>query len=135
MGEADVVALAPEARASNIFALVNALGRRDRTGALETLDTLSKEGVYLPLALAFLSSQLRMALSAREANLKASPQIASHLGIPFWKADQVAQTASKFSRAQLERAVCLLYQTDKGFRDVNPDDRLVMEQFILQLVK
>ena len=43
----------PEARASSIFALVNALGRRDRARALEILDTLTRTGEYLPLALAF----------------------------------------------------------------------------------
>src|SRR5579883_3341432 len=46
----DIAALAPDARATNIFALVNALGRRDRTRAIEMLDTLAKEGEYLPLA-------------------------------------------------------------------------------------
>jgi hypothetical protein len=34
----------------------------------------------------------------------------------------------------LERAVGLIYQADKGLRDARPDDRIVMEQFITQLV-
>ena len=50
-------ALVPDARATNIFALVNAMGRRDRARSLEILDTLTREGEYLPLALAFLSAQ------------------------------------------------------------------------------
>ena len=62
----------PDARATTIFALVNALGRRDRARALEVLDTLTREGEYLPLALAFLSAQFRLALVAREAGLKSS---------------------------------------------------------------
>ena len=53
-----------------IFALVNAMGRRDRTRALQVLDTLARDGEYLPLALAFLSTQFRMALVAREAGLR-----------------------------------------------------------------
>src|SRR5262249_47185323 len=65
----DVAALVPDARATNIFALVNALGRKDRSRALEILDTLTREGEYLPLALAFLSTQFRFALAAREAGL------------------------------------------------------------------
>ena len=68
----------PDARATTIFALVNALGRRDRARALEILDTLTREGEYLPLALAFLSTQFRMALVAREAGLKSPQQIQGH---------------------------------------------------------
>jgi DNA polymerase-3 subunit delta len=134
----DITALAPDARASNIFALVNAMGRRDRARSLEILDTLAREGEYLPLALSFLSTQFRTALVAREAGLKSSSQIQQHftrLGIPMWqsRADQVYQTVSKFSRPQLERAMKLIFDADRGLRDARPDDRIVMEKLILEL--
>ena len=139
IGVDDISALVPDARATTIFALVNALGRRDRARALGVLDTLTREGEYLPLALAFLSTQFRMALVSREAGLKSSQQIQSHfqrMGVPMWgsRAEQVWQTATKFSQPQLERALELIYQADKGLRDARPDDRTVMEQFIIQLV-
>jgi DNA polymerase-3 subunit delta len=106
---------------------------------MEALDTLTREGEYLPLALSFLSTQFRMALVAREAGLKSSQQVQSHftrMGVNMWgsRADQVWQTASRFNKAQLERAIVLIYGADKGMRDARPDDRLVMEQFIVQLV-
>jgi DNA polymerase-3 subunit delta len=134
----DIATLAPEARATTIFALVNALGRRDRAGSLEILDTLTREGEYLPLALAFLSTQFRMALVAREAGLRSPQQIQSHFtraGVPMWgsRAEQIHQTAGKFSAPQLERAMDLIFQADRGLRDARPDDRLVMEQFVLRL--
>jgi DNA polymerase-3 subunit delta len=134
----DIANLVPDARATTIFALVNALGRRDRTRALELLDTLTSEGIYLPLALAFLSTQFRLALAAREAGLKSAQQMQSHftrLGVPMWgsKADQVWQTVSKFSRPQLARAMKLIAEADRGLRDARPDDRIVMEQFLLRL--
>ena len=140
IGLDDITALVPDARATTIFALVAALGRRDRGRALEVLDTLTREGEYLPLALAFLSTQFRMALVAREAGLKSSQQVQSHftrMGVPMWgsRADQVHQTTGKFSKAQLERAMGLIYSADKNLRDTRPDDRIVMEQFILQLVE
>lgn len=136
----DIPALVPDARTSTIFALVNALGRRDRTRSLEILDTLTKEGEYLPLALAFLSTQFRMALVAREAGLKSSQQVQSHftrMGVQMWqsRAEQVYQTVSKFPKAQLERAMQVIFEADRGLRDVHPDDRIVMEQFILRLVQ
>jgi DNA polymerase-3 subunit delta len=134
----DLAALVPDARSTTIFALVNALGRRDRTRSLEVLDTLVKEGEYLPLVLAFLSTQFRMALVAREAGLKSSSQVQSHftrIGIPMWgsRADQVYQTVSKFTPRQLESAVKLIFQADRGLRDARPDDRTIMEQFVLAL--
>ncbi len=50
----DILRLVPNAQASTIFALVGALGRGDRKRALDSLDTLFREGEYLPLALTFL---------------------------------------------------------------------------------
>jgi DNA polymerase-3 subunit delta len=139
IGVEDVTALVPDARATTVFALVNALGRRDRARALGILDTLTRDGEYLPLALAFLSTQFRMALVAREAGLKSSQQIQGHfsrLGVQMWgsRAEQVYQTVSKFSKPQLERALELIYTADKGLRDARPDDRIVMETFIMELV-
>jgi DNA polymerase-3 subunit delta len=138
VGVDDIAALVPDARASNIFALVSAMGRRDRARSLEILDTLAREGEYLPLALAFLSTQFRMALVAREAGLKSAGQIQQHfsrLGVQMWgsRADQVFQTVSKFSRPQMERAMKLIFEADRGLRDARPDDRIVMERFILEL--
>jgi DNA polymerase-3 subunit delta len=139
IGVDDIAALVPDARATTIFALVSALGRRDRARALGILDTLTREGEYLPLALAFLSTQFRTALVAREAGLKTSQQIQGHfsrLGVPMWgsRAEQVAQTVSKFNKTQMERALGLIYKADKGLRDARPDDRTVMETFIMELV-
>ena len=138
VGAEDIAALVPDARASSIFALVNALGRRDRARSLEILDTLTREGEYLPLALAFLSTQFRMALVAREASLKSPQQIQAHftrLGVPMWgsRAEQVQQTVARFSQPQLERAIKLTFEADRGMRDTRPDDRIVMERFILAL--
>jgi DNA polymerase-3 subunit delta len=138
IGVPDITELVPDARSTTIFVLVNALGSRNRRQALEVLDTLTRDGEYLPLALAFLSTQFRMALVAREAGLKSSQQILGHfskMGVPMWpsRAEQIAQTATKFTQRQLERAMKLIFDADKGLRSARPDDRIVMEQFILRL--
>jgi DNA polymerase-3 subunit delta len=136
--EEDIALLVPDARAATIFALVGTLGRRDRSRSLEILDTLFREGEYLPLALSFLSGQFRAALVAKEAGLRSPQQIQGHfakLGVPMWgsRAEQVFQTVAKFSKPQLERAMGLIFEADKGLRSARPDDRVVMEQFILRL--
>jgi DNA polymerase-3 subunit delta len=117
---------------------VNALGRRDRARALDVLDALVREGEYLPLALTFLAGQFRMALVSREANLKSAAQVQGHFqkqGIPMWgsRADQVWQTASKFNRQQLERGLTLIFEADRDLRSARPDDRTVIENFVMKL--
>jgi DNA polymerase-3 subunit delta len=134
----DLTLLVPDARASTIFALVNALGRRDRVRALATLDSLVREGEYLPLALTFLATQFRMALVAKEANLRGASQVQSHFqraGVQMWgsRAEQVSQTAAKFSKEQLERGLKLLFETDRDLRSARPDDRSVVENFVVKL--
>jgi DNA polymerase-3 subunit delta len=130
--------LVPDARQSTIFALVNAVGRRDRLTALKTLDTLVREGEYLPLALTFLATQFRLALVAKEANLRGSSAVQGHFqraGVPMWgsRAEQVAQTATKFSKEQLERGLSLIFEADRDLRSARPDDRTVVENFVTRL--
>jgi DNA polymerase-3 subunit delta len=130
--------LVPDARQSTIFALVNALGRRDRARSLDTLDALVRDGEYLPLALTFLAGQFRMALVVKEANLKGAQQVQGHFarsGVPMWgsKAEQVWNTASKFSKDQLERGLKLIFEADRDLRSARPDDRTVIESFVVRL--
>jgi len=134
----DIGALVPDARSATIFALVNALGRRDRARGLQILDTLCREGEYLPLALSFLSTQFRLALVSKESGLRSPQQIQGHFarsGVPMWnsRAEQVFQTLSKFSREQLERGMKLIFAADRDLRSARPDDRIVMERFVLEL--
>jgi DNA polymerase-3 subunit delta len=130
--------LVPDARQSTIFILVNALGRRDRARALDVLDSLVREGEYLPLALTFLAGQFRMALVTKEANLKSASQVQGHFqkqGIAMWgsRADAVWTTASKFSREQLQRGLTLIFEADRDLRSARPDDRTVVENFVMKL--
>lgn len=134
----DIAELIPDARETTIFELVNALGRRDRARALQVLDTLCRDGEYLPLALSFLSGQMRMALIAKESKLNSASQIQGHFtksGIPMWgsRAEQVSQTATKFSKEQLERGMKLIFAADRDLRSARPDNRVVMEKFVVAL--
>lgn len=135
---ADITALVADAHSSTIFALVAALGRGDRARALEVLDMLAREGEYMPLALTFLATQLRMALAARSAGLRGAGQIQAHftkLGARIWpdRARQIEQTVDAFPKARLEKAVARVFAADRDLRDARPDDRIVMEEMILAL--
>ena len=136
----DILLLVPHAQETTVFALVGALGRGDRRRSLDSLDTLIKEGEYLPLALTFLATQFRLAMAAQEAGLRTSQQIQTHftrLGIRVWRdrADQIRQTVSAFSKERLAKAIAKVHWADKALRDARPDDRVVMEELVLTLTK
>jgi len=138
--EADITALAPDARTTTIFALVNALSRADRTASLDLLDTLIREGEYLPMALTFLATQFRLALAAKEEGLRTQQQIQGHfqkLGIGMWpsRAMQVLTTVNAFSKQKLQQAVTATYRADKSFRDRSPDERIIMEDLVISLTR
>lgn len=134
----DILQLVPNAQATTIFALVAALGRGDRKKSLNHLDTLLREGEYLPLALTFLATQFRLAMVAHEAGLRTAQQIQSHftrLGIRIWRdrAEQIYQTVTAFSAARLSRAIEKVSGADRALRDARPDDRVVMEELVFSL--
>ena len=134
----DILRLVPNAQASTVFALVAALGRGDRKRSLDSLDTLLREGEYLPLALTFLATQFRLAMVAHEAGLRSSPQIQAHFtkqGIRMWgdRANQVQQTVNAFPAEKLGRAIEKVFWADKALRDTRPDDRVVMEELVFSL--
>ena len=134
----DIVNLIPDARTSTIFALVNALGRGDRARALASLDALCRENEYLPLALAFLSTQFRQALAAQNAGLRSAQQVQNYfasMGVNMWgaRSEQVVQTAQKFSKGKLEAGLKLIFDADRDLRSARPDDRIVMEDFVIRL--
>ena len=135
----DIAVLVPDAQATTIFVLVAALGRGDRTRALQDTGYAGRDsGEYMPLALTFLSTQFRMALAAREAGLRNASQIQAHftkLGTRMWpeRARQIEQTVQAFPKARLEKAVVRVFEADRALRDARPDDRIVMEEMILAL--
>ncbi len=136
----DIASLVPQAQAATIFALVAALGRRERRKALELLDTLVREGEYLPLALSFLSTQFRQALVAQEAGLRGASSVQGHFaksGVPMWpsRAEQITQTMAAFTPSQIKAALGGIARADKDLRDIRPDDRTVLEDFVLTITR
>jgi DNA polymerase-3 subunit delta len=136
----ELAALVPEARTSGLFELTNALASRDRTRALEILDTLVRMDTYLPLQISFLAGLFRYALAVKQSgarNAGDASRLFSRLGLPVWPArvQQAFDTARRFSTEQLERAIVLLFETDRDLRRERPDDRIVMERLVWSLTQ
>lgn len=134
----DIAALVPNGQETTIFALVNALARGDRKQSLGLLDTLVREGEYLPLALTFLGGIFRLALAAREAKLRSAQDVQNHfqrMGFPMWRAraEQIWQAGSRLSQEKLVQAIDLTFQADRSLKSTRPDDRTILEGFVLHL--
>jgi DNA polymerase-3 subunit delta len=137
---ADISALVPDAQEATIFNLVNALARRDRTQSMELLDTLVRAGEYLPLALMLLGGIFRMALAAKEQNLRSSQDVQNYYqrqGVPMWRsrAEQIYTASARFPKEKLEEAIRSVFAADRDLKSTRPDDRLVMEDFVLRLTR
>ena len=104
----------------------------------DVVDQLTPRTLARSLALTFLATQFRLALTAKEEGLRTQQQLQGHfakLGVAMWpsRAQQVLETMSAFPRARLELAIHKMYQADKALRDRAPDDRIVLEDVVLAL--
>ena len=134
----EIELLVPEARHSGVYEFSDALAHRDRTRALGVLDTMAKAGTYWPMQLNLIAGLFRQALAANELRLRSAGAIGSKLGsygLRLWPArsNQVAEIATQFSRAELERALIWLFEADRELRSPNPDDRIIMEHLTVRL--
>ena len=135
---ADVELLTPEARQGGVFELSDALARKDRSRALEIVNTLASGGAYWPMQLTLLAGLFRQALAVRELNARDSRQVVSALGrhgVRIWpsRAQQLLGVAGKFSKQELEKALTCFFEADRDLRRERPDDRFIMERLIVEL--
>jgi len=88
--------------------------------------------------LTFLGGIFRFALTVREQNLRSSNEVQSYFqrqGVSMWRsrAEQIYTASSRFPREKLEEAISLVFRTDRAMKGIRPDDRVVMEDFVLRL--
>ena len=134
----DLELLVPEARQSGLFQFSEALAARDRTRALQVLDTMSRAGMYWPMQLNLIAGLFRQALAAKELGLRDARQIRSRLarhGLKVWPArsKQLAGIVSRFRDQELRDALIALFEADRGLRSSRPDDRVVVEMLVMKL--
>ena len=126
---------------ATIFALVNALGRRDRARSLEILDTLTREGEYLPLALAFLVDAIpHGAGGAGGGAAERRPDAgalhrAGGADVGIARGAGLSDGERSSRRRKWSAGMKLIFQADRGLRDARPDDRTVVENFVDQTLR
>ncbi len=135
--QADVRALASRARAPDVFALVDCVGRREVDQALRELHHLLQEREPASRLLFMLARQIRIMIQVSElrANRLSEAEIAKRLKLhPYVTKKSIAQ-AQNFSMEQLEEAHALLVETEWQIKTGEIEDILALDTLVVTLTR
>jgi DNA polymerase-3 subunit delta len=130
----DVRELVRQSRQSTVFALVDAVGTRDRRAALESLRLLldaDEAPIYL---LVMLARQVRLLLLANEA-LATGEDVAVSLKSQPWVARKIAQQTRTFDVERCRAAYQKIVATDLAIKTGQADERVAVELLVLDLTE
>ena len=135
-----------------VFALTDAVGKRDRAEALKALHSLMSAGVSAYRVLPMLARQFRLlwqakvlaehrmlnerAMKSIPAEVKALLPRDPDIGRMAWRADAFAREVDLFSWKELERNLGLVFDADlriKGIEDGAEDPRVTLEMLVMRL--
>ncbi len=131
----DVEQLVSAAQEANIFAMVDALGRRDGEKAARLLHQLLEEGQHPLALLAMIVRQFRLLIQVKElagAGARAEA-IARRLRLHPFVARKLYVQAQNFSTAQLERVYRYLLETDLAIKTGEMTDVVALDLLIAGL--
>ena len=130
----DVAALVPQTRDVTVFALVDAVGSRDRRAALATYRQLLADGVSPIYLLVMLTRQIRLLLIAHDA-LSQREDLASALKVPPWVARKIGQQARGFSAERCVQAYRKLAEVDASIKTGQADETIAVELLLVDLTE
>jgi DNA polymerase III delta subunit len=135
----DLNDLVSPAAGETSLGLGDAIGARDPGAVLEILDAIKRSGRYAPLVLSEVARYLRQLILLKEAKPRDARQAAkvlwdSKLGAPQSAIPTLVEQSRRFKAAELMRGLKLAFDTDMALRSSPPDEGLVLEKFLLELV-
>jgi len=131
----DVELLVPYAGTANVFAMVDAIGRRDGRTALRLLHKLLDENAAPLYLLSMIVRQFRILIQAKELSAQglASSTIAKRAGLHPFVAEKAGRQAMNFSMGQLEVIYARLLETDLAIKTGQMDDVLALDTLVAAL--
>lgn len=133
--EADVVLnVVSRSRSDSVFDLTNAIGRKDRAGALHSLAQILNQGQNEVGTLSMIARHFRILGQVRDGIKKGTPasQIAVKAGIPQFFLKDYQEQAKLWSDDKIGRAVHALKETDKALKSSPISSHIWLENFILK---
>jgi DNA polymerase-3 subunit delta len=130
----DIIALVPQTKEVTVFALVDAVGSRDRRVALETYRRLLADDVSPIYLLVMLTRQMRLLLGAHDA-LSNREDIGAALKVPPWVARKIGQQARGFSAERCVHAYRMLAEVDASIKTGQADETIAVEMLLVDLTE
>ncbi|RME49411.1 MAG: DNA polymerase III subunit delta [Chloroflexi bacterium] len=134
--EADVRRLVPAAVESNIFAMVDALGQRDRRQAVTRLHELLEAGESPIYLLFMITRQFRILTQVKELAGQGLqlPAIQSRLGLHRYVVEKALGQARNFSLGQLNVIYRKILETDEAIKTGQLEPELALDMLVAELV-
>jgi len=131
----DVELLVPYAGTSNVFAMVDGIGRRDGRAALRMLHKLLDENAAPLYLLSMIVRQFRILIQVKELSGQglASSTIAKQAGLHPFVAEKAQQQARNFSMGQLELIYARLLETDVAIKTGQMEEVLALDTLVAAL--
>jgi len=131
----DVEMLVPYAGTANVFAMVDAIGRRDGRTALHLLHKLLDENAAPLYLLGMIVRQFRILIQAKELSAQglAASTIAKRAGLHPFVAEKAQRQAMNFSMGQLEAIYARLMETDLAIKTGRMEDVLALDTLVAAL--
>jgi DNA polymerase-3 subunit delta len=128
--------LVRESRQQSIFELINAIGRRDRSGALKFLANLIGMGEHPLVIVTMLARHCRQMLIAQEALIEGQhpAAIGSAAQIPSFMLNQFLQQARSTDSDSVRKMFVRLADIDRQLKSSAADGRMLLESLICALV-
>lgn len=130
-----VAELASEARLSDIFALVDAIGQRRRARAMLELRRLLQAGQHPLYILSMIVRQFRLLLEVKglPPGERRPEQVARILGLHPFVAEKVVSQAQKLQREELERIYSRLVEVDREIKTGRRDGEVALELAVVEV--
>jgi DNA polymerase-3 subunit delta len=131
----DVRALVSRARETNIFDLVDCVGRRETARALRWLHYLLEEGEHPLQILTMLARQVRILIQVSELRRQGlvPPEIAGQLALHPYVVGKAIDQTQRFDMAQLEAAHRRLVETDWAIKTGRMEETLALDLLVVEM--
>jgi DNA polymerase-3 subunit delta len=132
---ADVRALVSRARETNVFDMVESMGRRQAAEALELLHGLWDDGEHPLYVLAMLARQVRLLIQVSELRARSASalEMAGKLRLQDWQVKRLLAQAAYFSMDQLESAHRAVVDTDWAIKTGEMEGELALDLLVVRL--
>ncbi|OFW00008.1 MAG: DNA polymerase III subunit delta [Acidobacteria bacterium RIFCSPLOWO2_02_FULL_61_28] len=122
------------------LALTEALGSHDPKKALEALAEVERSGRYAPLVVLEITRYFRQLILLKEKKVREPRQAANslwaaRLPAPQGSLPKMLEQARSTSGRVLLRALRLAYEAEVALRSGPPEERIILERFVLQLMR